>query len=130
MTQAIDMLKRRSRKEKQKLARISHIGNATHGVGAGSCSSGLPSGWTVKVVQRGSETGQFRYISPDGLEFWNMEAVRQHLVLSRMTAVVEQQTISTDERRVTDKSGSEYFATAKKGRKILESPENSDKEEP
>ena len=38
-------------KAMQKLAEISPIGNATRGVGAGSRSSGLPSGWTVKVVQ-------------------------------------------------------------------------------
>ena len=82
------------------------------------------------MVQRGSETGRLRYISPDGLEFWNTEAVRQHLASSRMTAVVEQQTISTDEYRVTDESESEYFPTPKKGRKLLDSPENSDKEEP
>ena len=96
------------RKAKQKLAQISAIGNATRGVGAGSRSSGIPSGWTVKVVERGAETGQLLYISPNGLEFWSMEAVRQHLASSRMTAVVEQQTISTDEHRVTDESGSEY----------------------
>ena len=46
-------------KAKQKLAEISPIGNATRGVGPGSHSSGLPSGWTVKVVQHGSEKGRF-----------------------------------------------------------------------
>ena len=41
----------------QKLVEISPIGNATRGVGAGSHSSGLSSGWTVNVVLRGSEKG-------------------------------------------------------------------------
>ena len=60
-------------------------------------------------MQRGSETRRLQYISVDGLEFWNTEAVRQHLASSRMTAVVKQQTISTNEHCVTDESGLEYF---------------------
>ena len=39
---------------------------------------------------------------------------------SRRTAVVEQQLTSETVQHVTDESGSEYFPTPKKGRKIVE----------
>ena len=38
---------------------------------------------------------------------------------SRMTAVVDQQLVSQTVQHVTDESGSEYFPTPKKGRKIV-----------
>ena len=47
---------------------------------------------------------------------------------SRMTAVVEQQLVSETVQHVTDESGSEYFPTPKKGRKIVELPQSSEEE--
>ena len=45
-----------------------------------------------------------------------------------MTAVVEQQLVSETVQHVTDESGSGYFPTPKKGRKIVELPQSSEEE--
>ena len=120
------MPKRRGVKQRQNLARISAAGHAASGVGAGSRSSPFPYGFAVEEVQHGSEEGRLRYTSPDGSTFWSTEAVWEHVASSRVTAVIGQAPISC----ATDDSGSEYFPTPKKGRKINVAPESDVEEEP
>ena len=120
------MPKRRGVKQRQNLARISSAGHAARSVEAGSRSSPLPYGFVVEEVQRSSEEGRLRYTSPDGLTFWSTEAVWEHVTSSRMTAVIGQVPISC----ATDDSGSEYFPTPNKGRRINVAPESDIEEDP
>ena len=122
------MPKEKGATRRRHLAGISTQGNIARGVGPASRATEgfvLPPGWITESTRTASNAKtRLRYRSPDGQYFSSLVAVREFLACSGTTAG----DADTPSASSMEESGSEYFPTPRKGRRleaILEEPTTS-----